>query len=643
MKIKQSLMCIAMAGAVVLTGCSSGQTESSDGGKTVVTMMYTTELPHLEEFIETKYPDIDLQIERNTPATLDGEITRRLRNGHGCDIVTSTLATGDVLNYLADLSADEYVSAYQSGIMHKTAVNGKNLFIPLPAQYYGYIYNVTLAKQNGLSVPTTQDELLEMLDKAKQKNIGTGENGADFAVDGTEQETAVFALASVVPDFFGQADGIQWTDGLKDGTSKFSGKMEMCLDLPLEMIEKGYMDSMPFLPDTNAVPILEKMSNGEMFMAFSSVSMLDNIKAISDYEFDMLPIFSDKGNPAWTISSPSAFLGINRTLTEKGNETKLDACRKILSLISTPEGQDVFMKDNGAAYSYLVDYQPADDIVPAGIQDCIENGYNFNLSISADFMRYFGSRCNSVLCGKSEIEPAFAELDAYFQDGDSQNGSLLGTIGQDMIVQNYNVRLQETEIGNLVSDAIREIVGVDIAVANGGSIRSSLYKGDIYSYDLDAVLPYDNKIIVLEVNADVIRSMLENGISAIISDNNIPGGRFLNVSGLKYSFTAPTEETPAQLVEVTLPDGSPLDENAAYTIAVTNYMAGVNGYFDNNGDGYTMLNVYSDDVPKDENVKLVRETDLTFKSVLEDYIVSHNDEEISSKVEGRIISVNQND
>lgn len=77
--------------------------------KTVVTMMYTDELPNLEKLVENTYPDTDLQIERNTPATIDGEIERRLRNSHGSDIVASALAAGDVLNYLADLSADDYI------------------------------------------------------------------------------------------------------------------------------------------------------------------------------------------------------------------------------------------------------------------------------------------------------------------------------------------------------------------------------------------------------------------------------------------------------------------------------------------------------------------------------------------------------
>ncbi len=641
MNIKK-ILCLTTV-LLCLCGCSSQTKEISDTDKITVTLLYTSDLPNLEKLVETTYTDIDLQIEKNAQGTIDGEIERRLRNGHGSDIVASTLATGDVLNYLADLSADEYIASYQSGIMRKTSKNGKNLFIPLPAQYYGYIYNVTLARENSLSVPKTQDELLAMLEKAKEAHIGTDENGSVFAMDGTPAITATFAIAAKVPDFFGLADGIKWLDDLKNDKASFKGSLETCLDLPLEMIEKGYMNPLPFSSVSNAVPILKKMCGGEMLMAFDNVKMLDNIKNNSSYEFDMLPMLSSEGNPAWTVSTPTAFLGINKALTEDGSEVKLDACRRILSLLSTPEGQDAFMADNGAAYSYLVDYTPISDMVPDGIKNCIENGYNYNISISNDFTRYFGNRCNAVLCGQTDTASAFAEVDEYMQSGSDQKAKLIGTIDHDMIVENYNVRLEETEIGNLIADAVREMTGADIAVVNGGSIRGSLYEGDIYSYDLDYVCPYKNNIIVLEVNADVIRSMLSNGLSAMTLDADIPGGRFLNVSGLKYSFTPPTADAPAHLVDVTLPDGSPLDENAVYTIAVTNYMAGSSGYVDNNGDGYTMLNVYSSDVPKAENVKLVRETEYTFQSTLEEYIISHNDEEIASQIEGRITAVNKNE
>ena len=85
-----------------------------------------------------------------------------------------------------------------------------------------------------------------------------------------------------------------------------------------------------------------------------------------------------------------------------------------------------------------------------------------------------------------------------------------------------------------------------------------------------------------------------------------------------------------------MPDGAPFDEAKTYTIAVTSYMCGADGYLDNNGDGFTMLNVYSDTAPLAEGITLVQETGKTFADALQLYFQTHNDEAILAQPEGRI-------
>lgn len=245
----------------------------------------------------------------------------------------------------------------------------------------------------------------------------------------------------------------------------------------------------------------------------------------------------------------------------------------------------------------------------------------------------------SVLSGEIEMTDALSNVDHYFLFGDKDieyDQTLIGVVAGDMIYENYNVRREETGIGNLVTDAIKEMTGVDVAFANGGSIRGSLYEGNVFGSDLDVVCPYDNTIVVLQVKGSVIRKMLANGLTRLGQENGIPGGRFLNVSGLCYSYRAPTLNSPAELLEITLPNGSAFDESSTYKIAVTSYMCGAEGYLDNNGDGFTMLNVYSDTAPRAEGVTLLQETGKTFGDALQLYFQTHNGEAIFAKPEGRI-------
>ena len=113
---------------------------------------------------------------------------------------------------------------------------------------------------------------------------------------------------------------------------------------------------------------------------------------------------------------------------------------------------------------------------------------------------------------------------------------------------------------------------------------------------------------MVEADGSVILQMLNNSISLTERDSDIPAGRFLQVSGLQYSYRPQSGGAQAELLSALLADGTPIEPEARYKLAITNYMAGSSGYLDNNGDGYTMLNLYSDDVPKTEGVRLLEKT-----------------------------------
>lgn len=635
------LAALALGGAA---GCGSEKDMAQNGEtgeKTVVTMMYNTELPVFERLLEDTYPDIDLQIELNALATIDRETARRLRYGRGTDIVTSLTATENIEGYVMDLSAEDYASLYQSGITQSIMIDGRTMFIPMPGQYLGILYNATLTQQLGLPVPGTQSELLEMLDAAAQKRLGVGEDGTLFGLYSSDKRAVAYYLfGSQIPDFLGLADGIIWENAIQDKEGHFEDGMGHCLDMIEQIIGRGYLDPRYLTGVSgNHVPVKERMLNGTMLMTYGSVSTLNALNEESgQYEYDMLPFLSEAGNHPWTMAVPEAYLSLNKTLEEPGNEEKLDACQRILRLLSTPEGQLAVMANCGASKSYLAERVPVADMLPQGLKECVAEGYVYNLDLPGRILNYFGDRMVAALNGQITLSEGMAAVDNYYLNGDASvdyDQSFVGEMAEDMIYENYNVRQGETALGNLVADAVLEATGAEIGFVNGGAIRSSFYKGPVMGYDLDAVCPYKDMLVVLEVDGETIWDMLENGISKL-GGEGIPGGRFLNVSGLCYSFCWPAGDSGAKLLSVTLPDGAELSRDKTYTIVVTDYMAGSEGYLDNNGDGYTMLNLYSDTAPAAERVKLVKETELTFADALQIYFANREGSPITAGQSGRI-------
>ncbi len=649
-KIIITLILICLA--IFFTGCAPKIDPSNNekDPKVTVTMLYTIDLPNFEALVEAEYQNIDLQIERNAKATIDGESERRLRTGHGSDIITTTMPTGDVRNYAMDLSAEEFASLYQASISQSLLIDGKTLFLPLPGQYSGYIYNVTLAEQSGVTnPPASTDELMALLDAAATREVGIGSDGVMFAIESSDMtNVSSYLIGTQVPDFLGRADGVIWRENLTKREDTFANGMSDCLSLLSAMVKKGYLDPTHLTNNrSNMTPVLERMLDGTMMMTYGTVHFLETLNEDSDeYEFAMLPFLSNEGNAPWIIAAPSAYLGLNASIAAPGKEKVLSAARQVLSVLSTPKGQAAFIDDCGASQSYLASDVPGCDDIPDGLADCVANGYIYNVKSPAKLLLYFGRNMVSVLSGEIEMGEALSNVDRYFLSGDKDieyDQTLIGVVAGDMIYENYNVRREETGIGNLVTDAIKEMTGVDIAFANGGSIRGSLYEGNVFGSDLDVVCPYDNTIVVLRVKGSVIREMLQNGLTRIVRGNGIPGGRFLNVSGLCYSYRAPTENESAKLLNITLPDGSAFDESATYKIAVTSYMCGKEGYLDNNGDGFTMLNVYSDTAPRAKGVELVQETDKTFGDALQLYFKNHNNEAILFRPEGRIEVVTEDE
>ncbi len=142
------------------------------------------------------------------------------------------------------------------------------------------------------------------------------------------------------------------------------------------------------------------------------------------------------------------------------------------------------------------------------------------------------------------------------------------------------VRAGETNLGNLIADAMLYETGADIALTNGGGIRASIQVGDITKGDVITVLPFSNYIVTKDVKGSDIKAAIENGV------DSYPGtkGAFPHVAGISYTIDA-NLPAGARVTALTM-DGITLDMNKTYTLATNNFMAA-------GGDGYTMFADYS--------------------------------------------------
>ena len=70
------------------------------------------------------------------------------------------------------------------------------------------------------------------------------------------------------------------------------------------------------------------------------------------------------------------------------------------------------------------------------------------------------------------------------------------------------VRTQETEIGSIFSDALRNSLGLDIMLLGSGSIRSDEMGPIVMLTDLMVGFPYDDKVYMLKVSGEQLKQMI---------------------------------------------------------------------------------------------------------------------------------------
>ncbi|HTM57156.1 MAG TPA: 5'-nucleotidase C-terminal domain-containing protein [Candidatus Udaeobacter sp.] len=131
-------------------------------------------------------------------------------------------------------------------------------------------------------------------------------------------------------------------------------------------------------------------------------------------------------------------------------------------------------------------------------------------------------------------------------------------------------RSGENTIGYLVTDAMRAASGADVALTNTGGLRADLPEGSITHGAIYEVMPFDNTIVTLDMNAGELRQVFEEGLRV---------GRVLQVSGIRLSFDLSRPQMQ-RVVSLTQPNGKPLDPNRTLKVAVNNFIA-------SGGDGYT--------------------------------------------------------
>jgi 2',3'-cyclic-nucleotide 2'-phosphodiesterase (5'-nucleotidase family) len=153
-----------------------------------------------------------------------------------------------------------------------------------------------------------------------------------------------------------------------------------------------------------------------------------------------------------------------------------------------------------------------------------------------------------------------------------QADQIVAEKGMDEIIGESKVYLSkegadaQNRMGNLMTDAMRDVVNADFGFMNLGSVRGTIASGPISYRDVFTVMPFDNQVVTFECTGKFLKEIIET---------RIEGGRHgVLVSGGKVVYSKKRDNFDrVTSFEI---QGQPWDPDKIYKVATTDFLMGGN-------------------------------------------------------------------
>ncbi|MHC2185456.1 ABC transporter substrate-binding protein [Rathayibacter agropyri] len=355
---------LTLASTVVLAGCSTASGGGSADGTTTITL--SMQNPDVEtadpatwaivEAFEAANPDITVDVTGQAVAEHLQSLSIAAQSDTLPDVFWVYKATAeDMLDAgrLLDLSPvlEKVTDRFPESTVENFTKDNVMYGVPYQGLLTGLWYNKKILSDNGLSVPTTFDDLLKVADALNDKGIVTISNGAN------QSSFSVWSFL-VWLDRFGYEDKI---DGILDGSESYSNPDFLRMyEHIAELRDAGAFASN--VSTQTYQQAVDQFLQGKAAMLDAGVwasSAIQESTVAADTGFWAGPQFSDGvGEQNIIMNVASAPLVVSHKVGD--DKAKLAAVEKFLSFYYSDDAQQL-MVDNGQPP--VTDYQPQLDAV----------------------------------------------------------------------------------------------------------------------------------------------------------------------------------------------------------------------------------------------------------------------------------------
>jgi 5'-nucleotidase / UDP-sugar diphosphatase len=208
----------------------------------------------------------------------------------------------------------------------------------------------------------------------------------------------------------------------------------------------------------------------------------------------------------------------------------------------------------------------------------------------------------------SSPNPQMVDLvNKYQAEIDKEYDTILGTLLSDWTKSPGG----ESNLGDFITDAFRNVCQVDFALINNSGIRKTLDAGPIKKLNIVEIMPFTNYLLQFQCSGKDVLKLAHNNAKAFVEHN----GNFVQISGLTYTYSV-SSAGDIRILNAQI-NGTNIDPSATYSGVSVDYV------LDGNAEkymGFTPPNL--------------RDTGILDSDAVIEYIKKNP--QVDSKIEGRM-------
>ena len=563
-----ALLLSAICAASLLTGCQTTKTDSkNDTEETASASADSTDnkdddvsehetitiespfrsLSPFMKILKEKYPEINLEVIPYSGKNMTAYLKGQLSAGDMPDIYVTTVYTpgqDDVSDRLMDLSGYSFTGNYAEARLADVSDNGAIYLLPTYYTCMGITYNKTLLEKNGWELPTSFKELEELAPKVK-------EAGYNLAIDQIQLPGYGFQYLCNILDtaFLNTLQGRKWQNDFLNGDTTVA-------DSPQMQEALAYLDKWREIGMLNGDGDISSDINTRATMGEgNTLFMLGNNNAFDEGEttdeFGLMPFLSEDGSQNAYILSVSRYVGLNKHLEDKGNETKLEDALHVMEVMSSVEGLEALNTNYmDSSLLPLKNYEVSDTNIYKDIEEELNSGETapFIYSGWEDLIVPIGEAMISYMQGDKEIEDVENVID--------DNQHLLED-NTDTVYTTVTEKIDTDDCAKLIGIAFGEASGADVAL-----VSENKWYDDNEELNKDGV---SGALFALPVTDQELTSIVPTGWSDNIQTVTLTGKRIKELVESGYDRNGEGYIYPYQLVT---PENFELKDEDTYTAAI---------------------------------------------------------------------------